>query len=389
MTSSEDRLGGDAPGPHSRYAPAGRSNAGGSMMRLRFAGAVVVGAMALAGCIRFGPATSVATSDTPTAHATSLVTGDFTGDGGDDVLVFGDPAGPVRMDSCGPVCLERHERLDATVSGGFAADVNGDGIDDLVSGSRAFLGGAAGLSRDRTVSFTMPSGADFEYAADFTGDHRVDIVGSRYAFGNSYREYVLARGNGAGGFGAWESRAFTPLEAGGVGSAIGDLDGDGAEELLINFLGHVAVDDPSNSRSFDFPNVPWGHVVTGDIDGDGRDDVGTVTDRLVFFRSTGSDLVAFPPYVPYQVTGSSEFVLRDIDGDGAADLYHRDASGAELWRSGSADGGFPYKASGTPPSLTATDGHRFADIDGDGKLEIVRPDGGGSASISLLPNTSF
>jgi hypothetical protein len=235
----------------------------------------------------------------------------------------------------------------------------------------------------------MPSGAAFEYAADFTGDHRVDIIGSRSAFGGSYKEYVLARGNGAGGFSAWETRAYSPLEAGGVGSAIGDLDGDGAVELLINFLGYVAVDDPSNSRSFEAPNVPWGKVVTGDIDGDGRDDVGIATNQLRFYRSTGTDLVAFPPYEQYAVTGSSEFVLRDLDGDGKADIYHRDASGAEIWRSGTADGGFPYKPSGTPPSLTATDGHRFADIDDDGKPEIVRPDGGDSASISLLPNTSF
>jgi hypothetical protein len=136
-------------------------------------------------------------------------------------------------------------------------------------------------------------------------------------------------------------------------------------------------------------------VVTADVDGDGKADIGIVSaatggaGRLDVYRSTGTGAVPFPTHQDLTFTGTSEFVLRDLDGDKKADLYLRDETGTEIWRSGTGDGGFKYAPYGTAPQLTATDGHRFADIDGDGLPEIVRLDGGDSASIAFQRNASF
>ncbi len=188
-----------------------------------------------------------------------------------------------------------------------------------------------------------------------------------------------------------------------VSVAIGDIDGDGKQDLAIANQGSNSVSILRNtssvaSASFDRTDFTVGmlpvSVAIGDIDGDGKKDLAVVnqnSSNVSVLRNTSNiGLVSFAPAVNSTAgTTPSSVTIGDIDGDGKLDLAvaNGGSNNASILRNTSSIGLVSFApaisfAAGTFPILIAT-----SDIDADGKkdLAVVNQN---SSNVSVLRNTS-
>jgi len=177
--------------------------------------------------------------------------------------------------------------------------------------------------------------------------------------------------------------------------AIGDIDGDGEPEIVVNTLNsrvwawHVdgtEVRDgdgnpATNGVFFVRPGADWEWSLSGpalyDLDGDGGKDIifGTKWDnsglkRLMALKSDGTDVPGFP----YEAEAGiiCDAAIGDLNADGTMEIVFFDVAGNlyAVQADGSDYPGFPVSSSfggdnspGTSPAL--------GDVDDDGELEII------------------
>ncbi|NRQ35807.1 VCBS repeat-containing protein [Nonomuraea sp. NN258] len=221
--------------------------------------------------------------------------------------------------------------------GGSPTDFTGDGKDDIVTFTHgpsadvytaASTGtgfGAAGKAHD----FFAPDG-ETPYTGDFTGDGRDDIV--TFTHGQNADVYVAAAnaaGTAFGASGKWHDHFALSGEI----PAVGDFDGDGKDDIATFTRGagadvYVAL---STGTSFgassrwhaDFaPGAEFPAV--GDVNGDGKDDL------IVFTQGASADVyvalstgTSFGPAVKAHddfAAGAAQPRVGDFDGDGRDDI---------------------------------------------------------------------
>ena len=184
--------------------------------------------------------------------------------------------------------------------------------------------------------------------------------------------------------------AFLP-DDGGSGTRtleIGDLTGDGLPDVAVGNTQGVAVWSRSGTSRFQpqltiqVPNAPGGveEIRVVDLDGDGDPDLALTTGlgdlalwihrtRLIYFDETQRRLLGVSAPVPLTLLR-----VVDVDGDGAPDLFLSGAPGTEVLLNRS-EGQFRNPSSLLlPPDLSGQTGVRdvaFADLDGDGNLDLV------------------
>ena len=298
--------------------------------------------------------------------------GDLDGDGYDDLVVGGDHRVWVHYGGVsGP-----SSRVDRIVdpSGGtgefgfavrIAADVTGDGLDDLLVGnpgwdaSRGWVGVYAGDSTgvSATADQTLEGRSAGEWfgvvvagAGDVNGDSHGDIVVGAHAWnGITGRAYLYA-GTGAGlaDEPATTLSGIDPLDNFGRSVAgAGDVDQDGYADVVIggfngaSGFGQVSVYHGAASGLSTVPatvvrgpsyGAKFGNSVAdlGDVDGDGYPDVGmgghgTTTRAGVHHgAAAGVSTVAMPALTGGVTLGKFLDGAGDVDGDGYADLLLAD-----------------------------------------------------------------
>jgi len=256
--------------------------------------------------------------------AATVDVGDFDADGANDVAV-GTTAGVSAFSGNGNGGVHAASSLadGGPVRGIVAADMNGDGLNDLVSvvefsGSivRVRLNDGTGgfpISHDYTSGFG-PRALDI---GDFDTDGDMDVALSRGGPGGAVAIYM---NNGDGSL-----ASPTVYQPGNLtdGIVAADLDGDSDLDLAVACAGASNVRALINDGTGVFvlgsttalPSVPGG-LAAGDIDDDGDMDVLAAcfnTDEFAVLTNSGS--ASFTPAMYGTGDGPTTITVADLDGD--------------------------------------------------------------------------
>jgi len=191
------------------------------------------------------------------------------------------------------------------------------------------------------------------------------------------------------------SSPYSPGFQGGVRVAVGDVNGDGVADIITGpgpgAAPHVKVFDGTNNQLIHSffaysPSFAGGvFVAAGDINGDGAADIitgagpGAGPHVKVFDGRTGAEIRSFFPFAP-NFSGGVRVAAGDVNGDGFADII-----------AGAGPGGGPQVGitDGTsntvlhsffayPPTFSGGVFVAAGDIDGDGRAEVVTGPGDGA-----------
>jgi len=186
-------------------------------------------------------------------------------------------------------------------------------------------------------------------------------------------------------------------------TAIGDLDGDGKSDLAATNYGTNTLSIFRNTGSsgtisyapkvdFTTGSLPYS-VAIGDLDGDGKADLAVnnyASSTVSVFHNTSSiGTISFDPKVDFG-TGVLPYAvaINDFDGDGKADIVtSNDNNSVSILRNTGSPGSISYAAKVDFTTPTAPFFVSIADLDGDGKVDLVTPNNT-STSISVFRNTS-
>jgi hypothetical protein len=350
--------------------------------------------------LSFMQASSSATNITPQAVAVA----DFNGDGKLDLALPGNP------NAAGSVLTVLLGKGDGTFTpappsptpalnvGSIAAgDFNGDGKADLIvnlpdnNELMPLLGKGDGTF---TVGQTIsdPDGPFFVATADFNGDGNADLAVANPAGAN----VTILLGNGDGTFAAASTSAAGASPA---SIAVGDFDGDGhADVAVVNLLSNtVTVLLGKGNGTFTKVAVSPAtgtdplSITTGDFNGDGKadlavansyvttDDPGTVTILL------GNGDGTFTPNAVSPATGDKPYcvAVADVNGDGKADLVTSNmGSNTATVLLGNGDGTFT--AGGSPPAGIDPLFVGVGDMNGDGIADLAVVNNSASLVTVLL-----
>jgi hypothetical protein len=233
----------------------------------------------------------------------TLLTGDFNGDGKDDIITFtGGTLGDVYVGlSTGGGFLGGAKWHDWFAPGAevpAVGDVNGDGRDDIITFTHDGLGdvyvalstGTGFGAGQKWHEFFAPAG-EFPAVGDVNGDGRADLITFFQGPATSADVYV-ALSNGAG-FGAGQ-KWHDLFAVGAEQPRVGDFNGDGRADIATftcdaNADVYVALSD---GAAFVGTTVKWNDFFctagefpyTGDYNGDGKDDI------VVFTKGSTNDV---------------------------------------------------------------------------------------------------
>jgi hypothetical protein len=277
-------------------------------------------------------------------------------------------------------------------TGLIAADMNKDGINDLVSVNDAnavgqlsvtvFLGksdGSFGAGQTYNVPGYLTEGGVVD---DFDGDGNLDVVvPSNVA---STFEVTFFPGKGDGTFGTAKTMALTGT-INPEGLVSGDFNGDGKKDLISGYglvlLGKgdgtfTQLATPAFATlQTDVSEPP--PLATGDFNKDGKLDVaaGTGEGIVIFLGNGDGTFVTSTKYA--SISNGGYVTVTDLDGDGNLDIYSGDATGGVFGGDhfnpssgyalmGNGDGSFrgAEQAVGYAPQS-------LQDLNGDGKLDYL------------------
>ncbi len=331
--------------------------------------------------IDFAPARSIPTGLTGILAYVSIA--DLDGDGTPDLAPVSTAGVQVMTNDGGANFTPRGTLPNSNLRGLTARDLDGDGTRDLVAmddmGLRTFRG--TGSARfEPGVACGAPAVSSAFVLFRFDADVRPDIAVVNH---NGMLSPMLG-----------QVPCFYPMPA--IDQYVtpeplakvisGHLDLDDREDLASfdQILGRIYVHSNVGGGGLSFEALdlgPAGRAIAleaADLDGDDRDE-------LIWIDVTTGDVVIEnhpgPPAVRHRVPrGPRALTLVDVDGDGALDIVVRDAQGLTVLHN---EGGRTFLERVVPLDAPATTQIELADLDGDGRADLVSTNGGSTLSLRL------
>ncbi len=342
----------------------------------------------------FQPAVQYAVGSGPT----SLVTGDFTGNGHLDLAIENSEDGTISvLLGNGDGTFQPQITFAAVVSNLVAGDFNGDGRTDLATlvgnGVSVLLSNGDGTFQAPKISSVAWSEPMSMVAAKFTGDGNLDLAITNQFFGSNSGDVITLLGNGDGTF--RDSQTLTA----GVGPALivaGAFSGDGHTDLVVAnqqsqdlsfFLGNGdGTFQPERRIALGFYPTS---LLSGNLSGAGRLDLAVAGNENDISVILGNGDGTFQPNPILTAAQTQYLVAGDFNGDGRLDLAAASSTGvggsgfvSVLF--GEGDGAFQTQQQSqtgvSPWSVVA------ADFTGDGRLDLVTANASSNTISVLLGN---
>jgi hypothetical protein len=293
-----------------------------------------------------------------------------------------------------------------------AADVNGDGKVDLITANwdngngntlSVWTNNGGGVFGSN-ATYVVGSGPRTVVTADVNGDGKLDLINANFGFNGSGNTLTVLTNNGTGVFG---SNATLTVGNGSYSVTAADFYGDGKMDLISANVGDSTLTVLTNNGSGIFGSnatytVGRGprSVAAADINGDGTLDLICANcgnfngNTLTVLTNSGNGV--FGSNATYVVGTAPIYVTAaDINGDGKLDLICANDTGntlSVLTNNGSAgfvtaamlSAGDPGGHIGDFPQVVVA-----VDVNGDGKPDLTCANGAANTVAVLMNTTTF